>query len=61
MIIQANPGFFAVVQRGGATLHLPVVAWYIPDDMIGAWPITLNGREPEDTVVIGPDGKQAHE
>jgi hypothetical protein len=61
MIIQANPGFFAVVKSGTTTLHLPVIAWFISADGILVKPITLGGCESLSAVVIGPDGKQAHE
>ena len=55
--IPANPGFFVVVEEQGATLHLPVIAWWVDRD--GAFPVTVDGVE-RDAVVVGPDGKRAH-
>lgn len=58
-IIPAQSGFYTVEKFQGQTVHLPVIGWYMKDEH-AALAITLDGVVAEDTVVVGPDGKQAH-
>lgn len=64
-IIPAAPGFYAVKrQPNGSTAHLPVIAWRLSERAFNNVEVTaigLDGLFDEDTVIVGPDGRPAHE